>query len=443
MKTIHCCSNMKRTTRGVICALWVLATASSAYAAASVTMLGYLPGDNGSGAAGVSADGSVIVGYSSLQPYVGSATHQAFRWTSNSGMVALGHLPGDNASQACGVSADGLVVVGSSEGFTLDAHQAFRWTASSGMVGLGYLPGGTNSSATGVSSNGSVIVGTSSSSSGDQAFRWTAGSGMVGLGHLPGDSGSSASGVSADGSVIVGLSSSASGHQAFRWTAGTGMVGLGYLPGGTYSYAAAVSADGSVIVGTSSSASNSQAFRWTAGSGMVGLGYLPGGFYYSFATSVSGDGSVIGGTTGIQAFRWTAGSGIHSLYSAVLIANGIDPSGDWNTLYETCGISTDGNTLVGLVGQGDAGPFSDGPAFAATLPAWFEVRPLLSINSSRSTAHQLVLSWPTNYIGFTLQASTGLGSTNWTNCASPNVSGVFFAVTNPICAGAQFFRLKK
>ena len=69
--------------------------------------------------------------------------------------------------------------------------------------------------------------------------------------------------------------------------------------------------------------------------------------------------------------------------------------------------------------------------------------PVLSINSWSPAAHQLVLSWSTNYSGCTLQSSTGLGSTNWTDCASPAVSGASFVVTNSMSAGAQFFRLKR
>ncbi len=71
------------------------------------------------------------------------------------------------------------------------------------------------------------------------------------------------------------------------------------------------------------------------------------------------------------------------------------------------------------------------------------LNPPLSIHSWSFTAHQLVLSWSTNYTGFTLQSSTDPGSTNWTNCASATVSGASFVVTNSMSTGAQFFRLKK
>jgi probable HAF family extracellular repeat protein len=324
---------MHRTMRAVVCALWVLTTASCAHAAASLTQLAWLPGDNFNyNTIGVSADGSVVVGTSGFEPYEGGDTYRAFRWTAGSGMVSLGV---SHNSFASGVSGDGSVIVGNN----------FRWTAGTGMVGLGYLPGATNSSANGVSADGSVIVGTS-------------------------------------------------GSQAFRWTAGSGMVGLGYLPGGNSSSATAVRGDGSIVVGN-------------------------GGYG--------------------EAFRWTAGSGMQNLRD-VLVMNGLnlDPA-FWLT---ASGISADGNTIVGshLYSDSDFGVLY---GYVATLPGLIGVSPVLSINSWSSAAHHLVLSWSTNYTGCTLQSSTGLGSTNWTDCASPTVSGASFVVTNSMSAGAQFFRLKR
>jgi probable HAF family extracellular repeat protein len=428
--------------RAVVCALWVLTTASCAHAAASLTQLTWLPGDNFNyNTTGVSCDGSVVVGTSGHDLSGYGDFYRAFRWTAGSGMVSLGS---SYDSFASGVSADGSVIIVNDGG-------AFRWTAGTGLVGLGHLPGTTTSSATGVSADGSVIVGTSYPDSGEQAFRWTAGSGMVGLGYLPGYTNSDALAVSGNGSVVVG-SSGYSGYQqyvgapgkyqAFRWTAGSGMVGLGYLPGGTNSAATGASTDGSVVVGTSSSASGVQAFRWTAGSGMVGLGYLPGG-NSSSATAVSGDGSIVVGSSysasGNQAFRWTAGSGMQSLWD-LLVTNGfnIDPA----EVLIASGISADGNTIVGSDYEEDI-DFTLEFGFVATLPGLIGVSPALSINSWSSTAHHLVLSWSTNYSGCTLQSSTDLGSTNWTDCASPAISGASFVVTNSMSAGAQFFRLKR
>ncbi len=189
----------------------------------------------------------------------------------------IGDLPGGPgggfASQADGVSADGSVVVGWSS--SASGTEASVWTSDVGMVGLGDLPGGVfHSHASGVSADGSVVVGSSISASGFEAFRWTSAGGMVGLGDLPGGSfASQAFGVSADGSVVVGGGKSTSIFgEAFRWTSAGGMVGLGDLPGGGFlSQAFEVSADGSVVVGSSMPASGSWAFIWDPTNGMRNL----------------------------------------------------------------------------------------------------------------------------------------------------------------------------
>ena len=164
----------------------------------------------------------------------------------------------------------------------------------------------------------------------------------------------SALGVSADGSIVVGRGSSASSGgtgrtEAFRWTQTTGMVGLGDLPGGDfYSDASGVSADGSVVVGSSKSASSggtgtgrTEAFRWAQATGMVGLGDLPGGLFYSKANGVSADGSVVVGVSeganGNEAFRWTQATGMVGL--------GVLPGGYFSS--SALGVSADGSVVVG------------------------------------------------------------------------------------------------
>ena len=49
--------------------------------------------------------------------------------------TGLGFLPGASSSRASGISANGTVVIGYS------GTEAFRWSAATGMVGLGDLPG--------------------------------------------------------------------------------------------------------------------------------------------------------------------------------------------------------------------------------------------------------------------------------------------------------------
>jgi probable HAF family extracellular repeat protein len=234
--------------------------------------LGSLPSNGESFANAVSGDGSVVVGHTGAFGQAG----QAFRSTSGDGMVGLGDLPGGALfSNATGVSADGTVVVGF--GHSASGTEAFRWSVGTGMVGLGDFPGGTFfSQASGVSADGSVVVGDGSSGSGTQAFRWTSTGGMVGLGDLAGGGFLSAAfAISADGSVVVGRSESASGGEAFRWTSEGGMVGLGDLPGGSFnSFAWGVSFDGSVVVGQGDTNGNPltpEAFVWTAGAGMRNL----------------------------------------------------------------------------------------------------------------------------------------------------------------------------
>jgi probable HAF family extracellular repeat protein len=278
----------------IVVGMMLLAGAESAHGQRLI-WLGTL-GGFWSEAHGVSADGSVVVGWAHNASY----QNRAFRWTASGGMQDLGTL-GGGGSIATGVSADGSVVVGYAE-IPKDQWRAFRWTAQTGMQDLGTL-GGNESWATGVSADGSVVVGYSRNASGDfRAFRWTAQTGMQDLGTLGGDW-SEASGVSADGSVVVGeAANDSSQERAFRWTAEGGMQDVGTLPGyEAGSEALGVSADGSVVVGRARNASYQQrAFRWTAAGGMQDLNelyaaLLQDGSVLEAATAMSPDGRYIVG----------------------------------------------------------------------------------------------------------------------------------------------------
>ncbi len=257
-----------------------------------LTWLGTLGGDE-SWAYGVSADGSVVVGWADNA----AGGQRAFRWTAAAGMQDLGTLCG-GWSAAYGVSADGSVVVGAA--YAPVFQRAFRWTAARGMQDLGMLGGGW-SVAYGVSADGSVVVGSAQNAAGKwRAFRWTAARGMQDLGTLGGDA-SGARGVSADGSVVVGYAQNAAGQwRAFRWTAAGGMQDLGTLGGGG-SEATAVSADGSVVVGWArNTAGQDRAFRWTAAGGMEDLNItyahlLTNGSELREAYAISPDGRYIVG----------------------------------------------------------------------------------------------------------------------------------------------------
>ena len=128
-------------------------------------------------------------------------------------MVGLGDLPGGKfKSAASAVSADGSVVVGWSN--SASGREAIRWTREDGIVGLGDLPGGMFKSwATAVSADGLVVVGGSGPTNGGRAFVWTPASGMRNFKDvLENDFGldvpwwpKRAYGISADGATIVGI----------------------------------------------------------------------------------------------------------------------------------------------------------------------------------------------------------------------------------------------
>ena len=300
---------------------------------------------------GVSADGSIVVGYGTT-----ASGQQAFCWEDGT-MTYLGDLHGDPATCAYDISADGSVIAGRVNSALDPDSEAFRWEYGS-MTGLGV----TSSWAPDVSADGSVVVGRAA---GYDAFRWE-GSTTTTLN--PPESSSIAFGVSADGSVIVGDYSwvKIAGHQeALRWEDST-ITHLGYLPGFTHSSARAVSDDGSVVVGYSQGTSDWEAFRWTSGTGMVGLADLPGGNFDSWAFAVSADGSVIvgRGTTdlGYESFLWDADNGMRNLKDVLENDCGLDLT-DW-TLRVATGISADGLTIVGY----GTNPEGNSEAWAATIP---------------------------------------------------------------------------
>ena len=100
---------------------------------------------------------------------------------------------------------------------------------------------------------------------------------------------------------------------------------------------------------------------------MVGLGDLPGGEFYSVATGVSSDGSIIVGQatplSGDGAFIWDEVHGLRSLH-AVLEELGVGAAlSGWQLTYAN-GISADGQTIVGL----GVNPAGENEGWVATVP---------------------------------------------------------------------------
>ncbi|MBL9163112.1 MAG: hypothetical protein JNL18_10285 [Planctomycetaceae bacterium] len=292
--------------------------------------------------------------------------------------VPLGFLAGGNFSEGKDVSADGSIVVGFST--STIGGEAFRWTEAGGMVGLGFLsPAAPDSDGWGISADGSIIVG----ESGGKAFKWTQSDGMTSLGAgravAASNDGSKIVGfgdvtnghaVTPDGAVWVGASNFGSGQEAFRATSG-GVQPLGDVPGFDFaSVALGITPDGSVIVGQSNAfldpdgrgfpVETTVAIRWTESEGMVPIGDLPGGGHGSTATDVSADGSVIVGwgvsAIDSEAYRWMAATGVRSIRE-LLLAEGIDTLAMGWTLGQANGVSADGRIIVGTgVGPGSTNP---------------------------------------------------------------------------------------
>ena len=324
------------------------AFAGSVTTPASYSDLGTLGGVV-SVARGVSADGSLIVGYATGS----DGTARAVTWTSGAGIVRLGSLGGGEFSGALGVSADGSVIVGASRYTNANSLvHPFRWTAAGGMVDLGTL-GGNGGTAWATNADGSVVVGESNTSSNNvHAFRWTLAGAMSDIGTLGGNT-SHAYGVNADGTIVVGQTDTAGNtSRAFRWNAATNtMVDLGTF-GGRDSGAWAVNGDGSVVVGWALNAGGiSRAFRWTSASNaLVDLGTLGGSASQAYA--VNTDGSVIVGTASAanglpRAFRWTQATNTMVSVDDWLRSQGVSLPAD--ITQEARGVSADGTVIVGVL----------------------------------------------------------------------------------------------
>ncbi|NOG92076.1 MAG: hypothetical protein HND42_02390 [Armatimonadetes bacterium] len=290
----------------------------------SFTWIGTL-GGNGSRAAGVSADGRVVVGSSANALGFG----RAFR-LENGIMTDLGTL-GGTSSEAHGVSADGRVIFGTAYD-AAGVQWGVAWFDGRivPLVTLDGRPAAINA----VSDDGAAFAG-----EGDRvAYRWVGTLPQrIGPGnpHFP----SSANGLSADGSVVVGQIRFGGGSRAARW----GEKGLELLPtlGGTGANATAVSADGSIVVGRSSRFPGDPArpCRWVDGRPEdLGTAGERGGMAYA----VSADGRVVVGvlfTSGWvdQAFRWTPERGMENLnrlymdrltrYGVLVWARDVSPDG--------------------------------------------------------------------------------------------------------------------
>ncbi|HAO79460.1 MAG TPA: hypothetical protein DCQ92_10895 [Verrucomicrobia subdivision 3 bacterium] len=124
------------------------------------------------------------------------------------------------------------------------------------------------------------------------------------------------------------------------------------------------------------------------------------------------------------------GTGFTSLYSFTTLNNSTNSDGA-NPLG---GLILLGNTLYGTAAYG--GSSGNGTVFSLFIP------PLLTIIPSGAN---VILTWPTNAAGFTLQSTTNLAPPAvWSTVSPvPVVVNGQNAVTNPISGTQQFYRLSQ
>jgi hypothetical protein len=186
------------------------------------------------------------------------------------------------------------------------------------------------------------------------------------------------------------------------------------------------------------------------------------GLYQGFAASDGG--AFIGGSfRGIMTFGGTSitnGSALMGMEDNIFLGK-VDGAG--NPLWPLSGFSTTRGSLVRLAETATgtlrmAGRFYSGaPIIFSPLPPLVAAADELvltefgpfqpvtppTLGFTRNGA-QIMLNWPTNFTGFTLETTTNLPPTSWTtNSILPTIVNGQYTVTNPISGGAKFFRLKK
>jgi uncharacterized repeat protein (TIGR03803 family) len=127
----------------------------------------------------------------------------------------------------------------------------------------------------------------------------------------------------------------------------------------------------------------------------------------------------------------TDGTDFTNLHNFIFGSDGSNP---------LAGLIVSGNTLYGTAYNG--GSYGEGTVFGLSLGSVSALAPTLTIVPSGTN---VVLTWPTNAAGFTLQSATNLVSTTvWTNVspAAVVVNGQY-AVTNPVSGTNKFYRLSQ
>ncbi|MFC3149434.1 Ig-like domain-containing protein [Litoribrevibacter euphylliae] len=232
-----------------------------------------------------------------------------------------------NDKEVIGVSPNAQIIFG---------KEGLKWSEQDGFQPIATYD------VTSCSNSGEVCIGAISSS---EAFIWNKGEDTESLNSLlnsnylmPGD-------ITANGEIIVG--SDISSGNGFYWETSGNKTDIPPLDSRPYSSVRvnAISNQGEYIAGTNiannivGQTPEYEAFFWTSAEGMTPLGDLPGGNFYSQATDVSDNGTVVGYSlddNGYMAFRWTQDGGMQPL--------GTLETGCYSQAWA---VSADGSTVIG------------------------------------------------------------------------------------------------
>jgi uncharacterized membrane protein len=280
-------------------------------------------------------------------------TARQARWSPDEGFTNLGTMPGATITSSTGISADGSVVVGFGSwrdptGQEVAHEEPFRWTQETGMVSLGALQGNIMARGATVSNVGSTVVGFSTVAGTSTPWIWTQETGMDAFALPSGAMGGVLSAVSGDGSVLSGTAHESTGNRGFTWDA---QNGFRFMPPGVQNGPSSrISADGGTLIGTISPAPNNP-YRWTRDEGVTVIG-LPSQF--GFAYSLTPDGSIIvgelnteGGFENYRAFVWDQQHGAQDLRSVLIRDHGFSDL-DLPVLNAATNLSADGRKLTAI-----------------------------------------------------------------------------------------------
>ncbi|MBK8915487.1 MAG: hypothetical protein IPM64_12985 [Phycisphaerales bacterium] len=303
----------------------------------------------------INANGTVATGVA----YDGNYSRQ-WRWTQPSNLMQdLGNLCNCGTSDATGVSADGSIVMGYS---AAPGFRATRWTSATGLVDLGFGTGGRIEAVTrAVTPDGTTIVGYGHVASiGLRGFvRYGDGTWVDLQPNIPGQ-GTVALAVGASPNLIAGYS----GPEATRWESEVPMP-LGILFGETSSVAAAIHASGDIVGGHSGPglvplSNNNAGWIWTQTRGMVRLT----DFLSSQGVNLAGW-SHLNGVSGFsQNGTAFAGNGVYNGKARGFLVRGLDPlCGPWIDIQPE-------DTTVCHLGQFSLSVQAFGPTFHQPTFQW-------------------------------------------------------------------------